>query len=137
MGMATVIDIDFVYENIGKGRAAAKKFSAFMNLPDPISYKYWNAKTVDLGDKVRKITNQQMQNACAKLRDGKSEDIVDVGVSIDGAGQTRGMSAHHGFVTAISIESGQVLDRHLMTNKCVKCDQWQEKDLPNNFQRIH
>jgi hypothetical protein len=114
--------------SIGKGRAAATRFSAFMNLPNPVSYKCWNTKTTALSETVRNLAETQMKDACAQLRNSQSDEVVDIGVSIDGAWQTRGMSAHHGLVAAISIESRQVVDSHLMTNQCATCDKWKDKD---------
>ena len=112
--------------NSGHGRSTAKKMSGFMNLPNLVTYSVWSRKTEKHSETVIDLADKQMKDICENISDS-NKDITDSGVSIDGAWQTRGMSAHHGFVTAISIESKQVVDRHYMTNHCNQCSKWERK----------
>lgn len=46
------------------------------------------------------------------LTDEQLHDIlVDIPVSVDGSWLTRGKQSRHGFVTVISVDTGDVLDR--------------------------
>jgi len=85
--------------SIGSGRSGASRFSSFMNMPSPITKGCWSTKTEQLSETVREIANENMLGACAELKQD-SEDVKDVSVSLDGAWQTRGMTSHHGVVTA-------------------------------------
>ncbi len=38
------------------------------------------------------------------------------------------MTSHHGLVCAMSVETGKILDSHVMTNHCVLCSKWEGKD---------
>jgi hypothetical protein len=46
---------------------------------------------------------------------------VECGVTIDGTWLHRGKTSRHGLVTAISIDTGKVLDRHYMCTVCQPC----------------
>lgn len=50
-----------------------------------------------------------------------SEDTSDVGVSIDGTWQRKGFSSTLGVTTAISIDTGKVLDVAIMSKSCKGC----------------
>jgi hypothetical protein len=100
---------------IGRGRKAARKLSAFLNLPPPVSDHIWSKKTEELKDVCTNICADQMAGCAKELQNSLDTDVpVDTGVTVDGAWQTRGMSSSHGFVTCISAETGKVLDRHYM-----------------------
>ena len=71
--------------SIGRGRSAAKKYSSFVNLPNPVTYIVWSRKTEKLSETVIDLTDKQMKYICERLSD-PTKDITDSGVSCDGAG---------------------------------------------------
>jgi len=48
-------------------------------------------------------------------------DILDVGVSCDGSWQRRGYISLNGTFTAISLDSGKILDTEVMSRYCKSC----------------
>ena len=48
-------------------------------------------------------------------------------VTIDGTWLNRGTSSRHGFVSVISVDTGEVLDFHYMCSVCPECETWEDK----------
>ena len=46
------------------------------------------------------------------------DTIVDVAVTFDGSWKNRGLKSHHCFVSAISVDTGRVIDYVYLTNLC-------------------
>jgi len=68
---------------------------------------------------VESVAVQTMVDASTELSQG--EDVVDVGVSVDGVLQRRGYASFNGLVAAISIDTGKVLDVESMSRYCKMC----------------
>ena len=68
------------------GRSATRRFSAFMNMPKPITPKCWTEKTDILSDTVREVAQEDMLEACAELTED-CEDTPDVGLALMGRGR--------------------------------------------------
>jgi len=49
------------------------------------------------------------------------DDVVDTSVSCDGSWHKRGYSSLNGVFTAISIDSGKILDVEAMSRSCKAC----------------
>ena len=64
--------------SIGCGRSAAKTFSGFMNLPNPVTYSVWSRKTEKLSETVIDRADKQMKYICESLS-GPTKDITDSG----------------------------------------------------------
>ena len=70
-----------------------------------------------------------MMEAAQRLRDRAREkdpsigpnDIVDVIVSFDGTWHKRGHTSNHGVGIVISVETGEVLDRVVLSKICQEC----------------
>ena len=54
-------------------------------------------------------------------KDKNGNDIVDCAVSCDGSWQRRGFSSLDGFVTAISMATGKIVDAEIMSRYCKGC----------------
>ena len=97
---------------IGKGRNAASKFCAVMNLPQPVSVTPYSDHTKHISEKTKSVLLQELQNAAKRvhaLKESEDEDlchesVVDCGVTIDGS-WISGLSSRHGFVTVMSIDT--------------------------------
>ena len=53
--------------------------------------------------------------------------VIDIGVSLDGSWQRREFSSMNGVATAISIDTGKIIDIESMSRYCRQCfviDQW-------------
>jgi len=73
---------------------------------------------------------EDMKRAGARLRQivfeenegvNNDNDIVDVAVSFDGTWAKRGFTSLTGIVFAISVDTGEVLDYHVLSKACQKC----------------
>ena len=53
--------------------------------------------------------------------DEVSDDVVDAAVSFDGTWAKRGFTSLTGVVFVISVDTGEVLDYHVLSKECRKC----------------
>lgn len=137
---------------IGKGRMAANKLSTYMDLPKPVSDEYWGKHTTLLRDVSSSCSEQSMDAAALKLKRLKLKDattidlddddvlrdtIVDCSVSVDGSWMTRGFHSRHAFVSVISMDTGECLDRVYMCSTCTKCRQWKDKSTSGDYLQFY
>ena len=62
-----------------------------------------------------------MNDAAKDIRCNDDDNVVDIGVSLDGTLQRRGFSSKNGAVAAISIDAGNVLDVACFSRYCQGC----------------
>ncbi|XP_013404174.1 uncharacterized protein LOC106169300 [Lingula anatina] len=116
---------------IGRGNTAAEKLSAYLSMPAPVAHNSWRLHSQALGDHARETAQESMNSAALRVKqvlrgsDVDPGEIVDCGVTIDGSWQTRNLSKH-GFVAAISVDTGEILDVHYMCTTCRTCDNFQK-----------
>ena len=67
------------------------------------------------------------EHRCVFFADA-DEIATDIPVSLDGSWKSRRMDSRHGFVTAVSADTGEVLDRHYMCSRCPVCLSWADKE---------
>ena len=69
------------------------------------------------------------------LHDAKSIDIIDVAVTCDGTWSNRSVTATHGVVAFIALETGRVLDFKIKSKRCSVCAMQMEQldEGPNEF----
>ena len=82
-------------------------------------------KIVDLEmECVKSVAEETMLDAAAEIRQHVSNDdeLFDTGVSCDGSWQKRGYSSLNGVVTAISIDTGKIIDCEAMSRICKACN---------------
>lgn len=113
---------------IGKGRAAAAKFSALMGLPPPIRKPCWADHTKAVLDAVSDVCEDQMRKAAERVPGDCKDGYRECAVSGDGSWISRGMSSHYGMCSVISNDTGEVLNRHVMCNNCHLCNKHSDKD---------
>ncbi|GFW44906.1 CCHC-type domain-containing protein [Trichonephila clavipes] len=102
---------------IGKGFSAGKKLCAFLGLPFLSKLAFRNQER-----KLLKATERVAQeNINAALSEIKGNSFTKCGISIDGTWQRRGYSSLNGCVSAISVDTGKILDIEVMTQYCHIC----------------
>ena len=95
--------------------------STYMNMPPPMCKTSYNKINSILASAAKSVALNSTCDAAKEIcKDGR-EEVVDIGVSVDASWQLRGYSSLNGVTTAISIETGKILDTHPQTKHCQKC----------------
>ena len=109
---------------IGRGRSGLETFSAFVNLPPPLSWPSYSTQSERIAElssqeawKSRKTTAQYLHT----VHKHNQDEIIDVIVTCDGTWSKRGFTALYGVVVVISWETGQVLDCEVFSKFCPEC----------------
>ena len=116
----------FVYasRSVGCGRAAGKRFCGLMNMPPPPRPTPYARHNKEILRAVKKISLETMRDTAREIHDikpGSDEGIARYGVSVDGTWQRRGFSSLNGCVSAISMDTGKVVDVEPLSKVCIKC----------------
>ena len=106
--------------------------SNLMNMPSAMLSKAHDDIVKKLSDSCEKIAEKSMNDGATEIHDlSKSSDsVVNTNISLDGNWQKRGYSSLNGYVAALSMESGKVLDIEVMSRFCRLCDA--NKNLEKN-----
>jgi hypothetical protein len=91
-----------------------------MNMPKPMTKINFDKITIKIRDSAKVVAEISMNNAATELKK-KSQDIVDIGVSVDGTWQRRGYTSMNGVVVAMSIDSGKIIDIEPLSRYCKSC----------------
>ena len=107
------INIRAVYavRTIGSDHTGLEKLCGMLNLPKPTTVKNFNNISNAIRDATKAVAENSM-NAAAR----ECETITDIGVSVDGSWQRRGLSSLNGVVAALSINNGNVIDIEPMSH---------------------
>ena len=90
-----------------------------MNHPPPMTEKNYRKTTKVFCDKIKGVAETLTQEASVELHGTTPPDqIVDVGITIDGTWQKRGFTSMNGAVAAISIDTGRIIDVEVMSRYC-------------------
>ena len=92
---------------VGPWSSGIEKFTSLMNMPKPMTQNNYDK----IAAKILNVTKAVAEETI----------FVDTGVSCDGTWQKRGSSSLNGVFTAISIDSGKVLDVEPMSRSCKTC----------------
>lgn len=118
------------FMSFGKGFAALEKFCLFTNL-HLMSSRTFNSYKEMLNTSISKSTEKHLQIVRSEVKEayGATEDeIVDISVSFDGTWLTRGHTSQIGIGCVIDIQTGYVVDFHVMSKYCRECD-YSRKEL--------
>ena len=121
-GMKTMeINVRAVYafRSIGVGYMPLTKLCGLLNMPAPMTKTGYEGLSNSIKVASKEVAEKSMSDAAAKLRGTK--ETADIGVSVDGTWQRKGFSSTLGVVTAISVDSGEVLDVAIMSKSCKGC----------------
>ncbi|GFV01637.1 uncharacterized protein TNCV_2962301 [Trichonephila clavipes] len=122
---------------IGKGFSAGKKLCSFLGLPflSKLAFRNQERKLLKAPERVA-----QEENINAALSEIKgSNSFTKCGISIDGTWQRRGYSSLNGCVSAISVDTGKILDIEVMTQYCHICakgNSQSSKHVCSNYKRF-
>ncbi|XP_068750970.1 uncharacterized protein [Montipora capricornis] len=120
--------IVYSMRTLGKGHTGAKKFCSLMNMPPPPAPNNYAKISKVITTCLQSIAKERMSKAAEEIRilkgqnDPPVNEPVGCGVSFDGTWQKRGFSSRNGCVTAISIDTGKVLDVEALSQACKQCE---------------
>ena len=130
-GQSYDVNRRIVYSTLemGCGYEGIATLCSIMNIPclsKPAYYQHIDA----ILPVLENIAKDEMEEAWKKRRqvvlaeNGESDNgqILDVSVSFDGTWAKRGFTSLTGVVFVISVETGEVLDYHLLSKACQKCN---------------
>lgn len=102
---------------IGKGKIAAKKLSAVMNLGPSLHRFFLHEEYLELA--AESVSKESMQHAVLEAIDLNNK-CSDLAVAVDGSWQRRGHKSLNAVLTVTSVASGKVIDIEVMSKFC-KC----------------
>ncbi|GFS78880.1 uncharacterized protein TNCV_4341481 [Trichonephila clavipes] len=105
----------YAMRSVGKGEAAAKVFCGVMNLPPPPKRFYESLHP--LNNATEKVAKVSMALAAAEKLSFNNGN-PNVPVAIDGTWQKRDHTSLNGVVTAVSVDTGKVVDAEILSRKC-------------------
>ncbi|GFU54021.1 uncharacterized protein TNCV_246511 [Trichonephila clavipes] len=105
----------YVMRSVGKVEAAAKVFCGVMNLPPPPKRFYESLHA--LNNATEKVAKVSMALAAAETLSFNNGN-PNVPVAIDGTWQKRSHTSLNGVVTAVSVNTGKVVDAEILSRKC-------------------
>lgn len=114
----------YAMRSIGCGLSAMKRFCTTMNMPPPVGTKPYARHTKAILRAAKDVAEMSTNDAAKEIHNSKTQnakEIVKTAVSCDGTWQRRGFSSLHGCVTAISMETGKVLDVEPLSKVCQQC----------------
>lgn len=114
------INSRFVYgmRQIGRGYSSAFKLCSTLNI-SPLSKTAYVNHEKKLLEVVKDVAEETMTNAAAEV--SLQSVNGECGVSLDGSWQRRGYTSLNGCVTAISVDTGKVVDIEVMSAYCIVC----------------
>lgn len=122
---------------VGGGHTPLKKFCCYMDMPEPMNSLSYDNTSNEIKEAAKVVAERSMSDAAKDLR-GDNES-ADVAVSVDGTWQKKGFTSTLGVVTAISVDSGKVLDVSIMSKSCKACTSMSsvKKTDPERYERWH
>lgn len=145
-GKSTDVNRRAVYHSIesGGGYEGLKSFCDIMNMPcmNPTTY-YQHLETILNALEVE--AKEEMKGAAERLREHILKEsgcldktsAVDAAVSFDGTWAKRGFTSLTGVVFVISVDTGKVLDYHVISSvkrgKCNSDEEFEEWEIEHVF----
>ena len=116
---------------IGCGASRARRFCGTMNMPPPPRATPYSSHNKSLLLAAKQVAWETMSVAAKEITNLKGTDAdgtADCGVSCDGTWQQRGFQSLNGCVTAISMDTGKVLDVEPLSKVCKICQKHEGDD---------
>ena len=115
--------------NCGFGYDKLVRFFAGINVPRPMHLKTYQRMSFQAHAAGELAVEESLATAAKAVRDRykltddsvTDDSILPIGVSYDGTWHKRGYSSHYGIGIVIEMQTGLVLDYHVMSNYCQGC----------------
>ena len=106
--------IVYAMRSCGQGYSGISTFSTLMDMPRPKTANNYEKLVKRYAKVSETVAEQTMTDAAQEIRsvvnDVTDDQVIDTSISHDGTWQRRGHSSLSGCTTAISMESGKILD---------------------------
>jgi hypothetical protein len=132
-----------VYHSVdtGSGYEGLASFCSIFNMPC-ISKPAYYKQVENIMGSLEEEAKEEMRQAGQRLRqlilaenpEQAAEDILDVAVTFDGTWAKRGFTSLTGVVFVISVDTGEVLDYHVLSKACQKCSIKRSKTTDEEFE---
>ena len=121
--------------SVGAGYESLRKLCCHLNMPPPMTQDNYDSTSKSIKEAAKVVAEQSMVDAAAELRG--DADTADVGVSVDGTWQKKGFTSTNGVITAISVDTGKVLDTCILSKSCKGCTQMKnvQKTNPTRYNK--
>ncbi|KAJ8032104.1 hypothetical protein HOLleu_25526 [Holothuria leucospilota] len=110
---------------VGLGREGLADMCSILNMPPPVTDRAYQSHVKVICRSAEEEAEQQMQEAVSRARAANgvedNESIVDLPVSFDGTWAKRGYTSNFGVGVVISADTGEVLDREVLSKICAEC----------------
>ena len=129
-GKSVDVNRRIVYHSIetGSGYEELASFCSIMNMPCITKTAYYqhvetilDALEVEAKIDMKQAGQRLRQLILAENGGGDSDGVVDAAVSFDGTWAKRGFTSLTGVVFVISVDTGEVLDYHVLSKSCQSC----------------
>ncbi|XP_068081863.1 uncharacterized protein [Anabrus simplex] len=111
------------FSTLGKGQRGLEKFSVGMgmNTLGPRPFSAHLKLLIDEGKLMRKEVLDMAAQVVRSSHGANDNEILDICVSYDASWHKRGHTSNYGVGFAIDIQTGIVLDYHVLSKYCQKC----------------
>ena len=117
--------------SVGCGASSTERFCILMNMP-PIprcaQFSAHNKALLKAAKEVCFTTLSDAVNEIHELKNKGEDEIADCGISCDRTWQRQGFSSLNGCVTAISMDTGKVVDIKVLSKFCKLCKMHEDDD---------
>ena len=107
------------FRSIGVSDTPLTKLCGFLNMPLPMTKNAYDGLSYSIKVSSKQAREKIMSDVAVKLRGTK--ETADIGVSVNGTWKRKGFSSTFSVATAISIDSGKVLEVGNISKSCKDC----------------
>ena len=120
----------------GIGRRGLQTFTASMDMLPPITARAYSLHNKQIAEDVSAVGLKITQEAAGRLHDfyqKPHDEVIDVGVSMDGTWMKRSFMSQFGALAAIACETGEIVDQEVMSKHCDKCKTYKTTHTKQEF----
>ena len=121
----------------GMGRRGLQTFTASLDLLPPITARAYSVHNKQIADEVEEVGNKIMHEAAGRVHDFHNkphDEIIEVGVSMDGTWMKRGHTSQFGALAACDCETGEIVDQEVMCLFCEICNSYKAQHTEKEFE---
>ena len=120
----------------GIGRWGLQVFAASMDKLPPITARAYSLHNKQIADEVEKVGEKIMHEAAERVHDfyhKPHDEVIDVGVSMDGTWMKHGHMCQFGAIAACDCETGEIVDQQVMCLHCEICKTYKARHTQEEF----